>query len=85
MQTQQITLLGNVQDASQSKQLSLNAFFNKVHPQDQEMVQRQWARFIASPDSQLSITYRINSKQQGWLWYHDIAKVSEWDAKGEPL
>ncbi|MEC4088913.1 EAL domain-containing protein [Pseudoalteromonas rubra] len=85
MQTQQITLLGNVQDASQSKQLSLNAFFNKVHPQDQEMVQRQWARFIASPDSQLSITYRIYSKQQGWLWYHDIAKVSEWDAKGEPL
>ncbi|MCG7534075.1 EAL domain-containing protein [Pseudoalteromonas sp. OOF1S-7] len=83
--TQQITLLGNAQGANQGKQLSLSAFFDKVHPQDLEMVQRQWARFLAAPDSQLSITYRIHSKQQGWLWYHDIAKVSEWDAHGSPL
>ncbi|WP_125781471.1 EAL domain-containing protein [Pseudoalteromonas rubra] len=83
--TQQITLLGNAQDVSHSKQLSLAAFFDKVHPQDQEMVRHQWARFLAAPDSQLSITYRIHSKQRGWLWYHDIAKVSEWDAQGEPL
>ncbi|AZZ95846.1 EAL domain-containing protein [Pseudoalteromonas sp. R3] len=85
IQTQLISLLDNSKSPSQRKPLSLEAFFDKVHPQDQEMVQRQWARFLAAPDSQLSITYRIYSQQQGWLWYHDIAKVSEWDPSGVPL
>ncbi|TMP31817.1 GGDEF-domain containing protein [Pseudoalteromonas rubra] len=85
IQTQQISLLGNSKGPSQRKPLSLASFFDKVHPQDREMVRRQWARFLAAPDSQLSITYRIYSQQQGWLWYHDIAKVSEWAPSGMPL
>ncbi|WP_105169704.1 EAL domain-containing protein [Pseudoalteromonas sp. T1lg23B] len=70
--------------SSDTEVATLNDYFELIHPDDQEHVQRVWKQFISSPtDKQLSLTYRVKGINEPWLWYHDIGQVQSFDEKGK--
>ncbi|RXE95209.1 EAL domain-containing protein [Pseudoalteromonas sp. PS5] len=66
--------------------MTLQEHYNAIHPDDREIVERAWRKFIANPTKeQLSLAYRLRCDDDNWHWFHDFGQVAEFDASGKAI
>ena len=64
--------------------ITLQDHYNAIHPDDREMVELSWKKFISNPTkAQLSLSYRLKCQDDNWHWFHDFGQVAEFNDKGE--
>lgn len=68
----------------ESDTMTLQEHYNAIHPDDRELVERAWKKFISNPTKeQLSLSYRLRCADNNWLWFHDFGQVAEFDSQGK--
>ena len=64
--------------------ITLQEHYNAIHPDDRELVEQSWKKFISNPTkAQLSLSYRLKCQDDNWHWFHDFGQVAEYNDKGE--
>lgn len=68
----------------ESDTMTLQEHYNAIHPDDRELVERAWKKFISNPTKeQLSLSYRLRCADNNWHWFHDFGQVAEFDSQGK--
>ncbi|ASD68989.1 EAL domain-containing protein [Pseudoalteromonas piscicida] len=68
----------------ESDTMTLQEHYNAIHPDDRELVERAWKKFISNPtNEQLSLSYRLRCADNNWHWFHDFGQVAEFDSHGK--
>ncbi len=66
-----------------SNTISIQDHYNAIHPDEREIVETAWKRFISNPTKEhLSLSYRLLCNNGQWHWFHDIGQVAEYDTDG---
>jgi PAS domain S-box-containing protein len=63
----------------------LGAWFDAIHPEDQEQVRREFNAAMAAASTLLEIEYRLRRADRSWLWVAARGRVVERDTQGRPL
>jgi PAS domain S-box-containing protein len=63
----------------------LGAWFDAIHPEDQEQVRREFNAAITATSALLEIEYRLRRADRSWLWVAARGRVVERDTQGRPL
>ncbi|WP_339144767.1 EAL domain-containing protein [Pseudoalteromonas galatheae] len=68
----------------ESDTMTLQEHYNAIHPDDRELVELAWKKFISNPTKeQLSLSYRLRCADNNWHWFHDFGQVAEFDSQGK--
>ena len=70
-------------DPAQFK-ISVKGWFEGVHPEDRELVERTYQECLRSAESSM-MEYRRRTRSGDYVWIRTMAKVVEFDAVGRPL
>jgi len=69
----------------QTEQLvSFKQRLTAIHPADQKKVASSWLSFLNLPGEAFEVSYRMRDESNQWVWYRDMATVSEVDQSGKP-
>jgi PAS domain S-box-containing protein len=63
----------------------LGAWFDAIHPEDQEQARRGFNAALATGSTLLEIEYRLRRADRSWLWVAARGRVVERDTQGRPL
>lgn len=55
-----------------------------IHPDDKHKVAKSWQEFLSGDVQYHNIIYRMRHRRGHWLWFHDVGKIVERNACGEP-
>ncbi|WP_105189136.1 EAL domain-containing protein [Pseudoalteromonas sp. T1lg48] len=66
-------------------QCSFEQYVDLIHPQDVDRYRLNWKRFLNQGEQATwDFTYRLCHKQGTWHWYHEVGRITEYDANGQP-
>ena len=56
-----------------------------IHPEDRESVVSKWNNFLTREKSVFDVIYRMRDISNNWVWYRDMATVSQFDDAQKPM
>lgn len=77
--------LVNSEEQQDEKLVSFKERLAAIHFRDQNKVLSQWRHFLRGKSEVFDVIYRMKQSDQQWLWYRDIAMVSEYDKEQVPI
>ena len=63
---------------------SLTSWSNHIHPEDMPCVNRLRQEHIRQSHDRYVAEYRLKNRHGHYLWVHDLGRVCEYDATGQP-
>ncbi len=70
---------------NQEKTVSFKERLSAIHFRDQNNVLSTWREFLRGENKVFDVIYRMQKSNHEWLWYRDIAMVSEFDEELNPI
>jgi diguanylate cyclase (GGDEF)-like protein/PAS domain S-box-containing protein len=55
-----------------------------IHEEERALYRLQWQKFIEAENAVFEFSYRMKNQQDEWLWYRDLARVTERSKDNKP-
>ncbi|WP_199608798.1 EAL domain-containing protein [Flocculibacter collagenilyticus] len=72
-----------VSSQSKQEQVPFNYKLSFIHPEDQALFLQNWNTFISGESDVFDLTYRMKGEHDNWVWYRDLARVSQEGSAGD--